>query len=305
MTKDHRPVGVFLASKLRALDEQLAATLPRVHGAQDDEAIHDMRVAIRRLRTILRLARKVYGRFHADAVRRAFADVQRATGALRDEEVLGETLGDVAVTDPPFVAWRARRRARERALRRGVESHLRSGELARARTLLAAIVTLPVRPARDVDVAKFARRAVDAARRKVEKRRDCSTSDAAGLHELRIAYKNLRYTVEIFAEALPHDLAAMEKPASHFQKRLGEIHDVDMALQTVGRARGLSPRVRSRLAKELSKERRERVGRYLSDMAPVPEAASSGGRPVPRSAKDFPAPTPEAALDSGRSPPSG
>ncbi len=213
--------------------------------------------------------------------------------------MLGETLADIPVTDPRFVAWRARRRARERALRREVQAHLGSGELGRARMLLAAIVTLPVRPERDVDVARFARRSIDRARREVEKKRDCPTTDAVGLHELRIAYKNLRYTSEIFAQALPHDLAAMEKPAAQFQKRLGEIHDADMALLTVGRARGLPPRVRSRVLKEISRGRAERVRRYLMEMAPVVDAPASV--PAPRAVVA----TPAVALDSGRSPPSG
>jgi CHAD domain-containing protein len=284
--------GAFLAAKLGALDEQLAASLPRVLGETDDEAIHDLRVAIRRLRTILRIARPVYGRFLADAVRRAFTDIQRATGALRDEEVLGETLSGIDLDEVHFVAWRARRRARERMLRREVIAHLRSGELDQARRMLAALVVLPVRPGRDADLGKFARRAVERARREVEKDRDCSTTDAAGLHALRIAYKNLRYAAEILAEALPADLAAMAKPAAHFQKRLGEIHDVDMALLAVGRARGLPPRTQSRILRMLERLRDKRVSKYVADMAPSTDDAAAVA-PTPEGAGAPPERNPE------------
>ena len=112
--------GAFLAAKLRELDADLAPTIPRVLEATDDEAIHDMRVAIRRMRTVLKIARPLFTRFHSDAVRAGFTIVHRATGALRDEEVLEETLAAVDVTDAAFFDWRQRRRARERALRRAV-----------------------------------------------------------------------------------------------------------------------------------------------------------------------------------------
>jgi CHAD domain-containing protein len=262
--------GTFLQTQLRTLDQQLESTLPRVLShASDEEAIHDMRVAIRRIRTILRLCRPLFGRFHADAVRQVFTDVQRATGALRDEEVLEETLESLAVRDTAFTAYRHRRRARERALRRSVMLHLRAGELDRARDLLHAVVALPVRPKRDEALAQFARRSVDQARKRVEKLRDVPTADAAGLHALRIAYKNLRYAAEILGDALPADLAAMAKPAAHFQKRLGELHDVDVALATVERARALPPRTRGRALRALHGARTQAVDKYVAEMSPA------------------------------------
>src|ERR1700690_2570458 len=96
--------GPLLTRKLRALDAELAGAVPRVLGATDDEAIHDLRVAIRRLRTLLKLARP-----HANAVRAAFTAVHRATGTLRDAEVLDETLASIASDQPAFVAWKMRR----------------------------------------------------------------------------------------------------------------------------------------------------------------------------------------------------
>ncbi len=105
-----------------------------VHGAADEEAIHDLRVAIRRLRTLLKLARPVFGRHYADAVRAAFTVVHRATGALRDEVVLEETLETITNDAPAFVARKMRRRARERALRRSGLARLRTGDLTRARS---------------------------------------------------------------------------------------------------------------------------------------------------------------------------
>ncbi len=281
-----RHITPFLGAKLRHLDAEVGKAIPRVVATADDEAIHDLRVAIRRLRTLLRLARPVYGRFHADAVRLAYTAVFRATGELRDEEVLDETLDAVAVAaggavgavvavvaveEPSFVAWRALRGARERRLRRAAIARVRGGELAKARQLLRALVTLPVAPKHDKDLGKFARKCVERARRGVDHLRDVPTEDVVGLHDLRIAYKELRYAAELLAPALPIDLSALADPAARFQKRLGEIHDADVAIATVSRARALVPETRAELLARLEALRMKRVTKYLAEMAPSPD----------------------------------
>jgi CHAD domain-containing protein len=269
----------FLAAKLLDLDAQLAPTLPRVLATADDEAIHDMRVAMRRTRTLLKLARPVYGRFHADAVRGAFVAVMSATGSLRDEEVLEELFADLGVDDPVFEQWRNRRRARERALRRAVMARLHAGELDRARTMLGALVALPVKPDRDKDVAKLARRCIERARQGVEALRDVPTTDSVGLHNLRIAYKQLRYTAELLADVLPADLSAMARPAAQFQKRLGEIHDADVAIACIARARSLPHETLTRVRAALDALRAKRVRKYTDDLVTPPEASDSEKSP--------------------------
>jgi len=294
--------GPLLVRSLRALDAELAAAIPRVLAASDEEAIHDLRVAIRRLRTLLKIARPIFGRHHADAVRAAFTVVHRATGALRDEEVLDETLSLLENKSPTFVAWKTRRLARERTLRRGVVARLRAGDLSRARKLLNALVTLPVSPDRDRSAAKLARRVVERARKSVEQLRDVPTTDAVALHDLRIAYKELRYATELLATALPADLAAMAIPAAKFQKRLGEIHDADMALLTLTRARGLDPKAQADVRAGLDALRAKRVAKYVAEMAPL--ASDSAIAEPPASEATASPVTPSASRRSGKSPPS-
>jgi CHAD domain-containing protein len=274
---DNAPVGepqggdaaLFLVEKLRALDDELAATIPRVLASADTEALHDMRVAIRRLRVILKIARPVFGRFHADAVRAELTRVHRATGLLRDEEVLEETLAALPVRDRAFAAWRVRRKARERVLRRAVLRQLREGHLDRARELLHALLALPVKPSRRGRLDKLARRCALRAFDEVEALRDVAPDDVTGMHALRIAYKHLRYAAEIFETKLPLDLAALAKPAARFQKRLGTIHDLDVAMVSVGRARGLSPPTIARVVRALRALRAREVAKYQREMTPA------------------------------------
>jgi len=258
-----RRVGAFLKAKLEELDRELSATVPRVVSQVDPEAIHDMRVSIRRLRTILKIARPVYGRFLADAVRSAFTEIHRATGTLRDEEVLEETLASLNLQKASFGAWKAQRSIRERRLRRDVIRTLRSGDVDGARKILEALLALPVKPSRDKELLKFARSAVDEARQRVEEGLAASPDDVVALHDLRIDFKHLRYVAEIFGEALPPDLAALAKSASVFQKRLGEVHDIDVAISTIERSRSLDPALRAPVLRGLAVARRAAILKYL------------------------------------------
>jgi CHAD domain-containing protein len=260
--------SAFLARTLRHLDKQLEQSVPRVVAMADGEAVHDMRVAIRRIRTLLRLARPVYGRFHADSVRLAFARLQQATGDLRDEEALYETLAALGVEDPVFAAWQERRRSRDRQLRNQVIQTIRSGELHRPRRMLHALLALPVDPNNNLHLTRLARRCVARGVKDVESRRDVPPDDVQRMHELRIAYKKLRYAAEFFAVALPPELAALAEVAARFQKRLGEIHDVDVALVSIGRARGLPEATRVRVLAALREERTRKVKKYLGELAP-------------------------------------
>jgi CHAD domain-containing protein len=110
--------------------------LPRVLRSSDDEAVHDLRVGIRRMRVLLKLARPVFGRFHADAVRAGYTVIHRSTGALRDAEVLDDTVTGLGLSDAQFATWISRRRALEARLRRGVVAGLEAGDLDRARARL-------------------------------------------------------------------------------------------------------------------------------------------------------------------------
>lgn len=264
------PAGPFLVAELRALDARLESTAARVLTEGDDEAVHDLRVALRRTRTVLEVGRRVLGRFRAEAVRRALRDVHRATGALRDEEVLLDLVASLGVDHPTVAAWLESRRRRERRLRQELVRQLRAGDVDRGRRLLEALLAFPIKPSRERRLSKLARRAVDRARREVHRRRQARADDAEALHRLRIACKRLRYTCDTFAGALPEHVAALAHQAARLQNRLGELHDVDMAIATVRRARALLEPARSELLAALSRMRARRAAAYVREAAASP-----------------------------------
>jgi len=266
------PTQVFLARQMRELMSRLAATLPRVRTRADDEAIHDMRVALRRLRVVLKVARPIFGRFHIDAIRASFTRVHRASGALRDEEVLRETLSGLNIASAELDEWLARRATREAALHGLVLKRLRAGDLRRPMRLLRALLALPVAPRRRRSLVLFARKVVARTQSDVHKGRDADPANALALHELRIAYKRLRYSAEIFHDALPLDIATLASSAERFQKRLGDIHDLDVARVVIARAHNLDD-VKERILHAIARAREAKVELYLDDMKPAAQAA--------------------------------
>ena len=50
------------------------------------------------------------------------------------------------------------------------------------------------------------------------------------LHDLRIASKRLRYTLEIFADALPEESASVIEEVTQIQEELGALHDSDVMI---------------------------------------------------------------------------
>jgi CHAD domain-containing protein len=241
-------------------------------GASDDEAVHDFRVAIRRLRTALRPARGVYGRKKLRTIAEELGAVARASGALRDEEVLRETLASLELT----ARWRAvvdrwlkvrkpqerARRARLAALIRGT---VRAGALPSLATALAALEARLVQRGDPPAAAKLARRSLADAERGVEARLHVEANDVPGLHELRIRFKRLRYTAELFSGFCGARGEAIGQAAAKMQKRLGDVHDFDEAAVRVTRARSLDDRARRAILAALRAGRAAKVARALAE----------------------------------------
>ncbi|MCC6648660.1 MAG: CHAD domain-containing protein [Polyangiaceae bacterium] len=257
-------IAAVLVPALRGLSHELEEVTPRL-STDDPEAIHDLRVTLRRLRSLLRPARRIFGRFHADFVRAELGRVAEQTGALRDEEALHETLARVAVT-PRLRALTARlgraRAAGARARRRVFLRAVEGGELLEARRTLDALLHLPIDPRRDRDGRKFAARAVARAVAEVERLGLPVDGDVAGLHELRIAHKRVRYLVMGLAPLLGDAAEPLRRQAERAQKRLGDVHDLDVAGAVIARSRCLDATERSSLGAAITRARAVALARF-------------------------------------------
>jgi CHAD domain-containing protein len=281
--EDRRAVD-FLAPALFAMIAAVLRTAERVtaagvSGRDDPEAIHDFRVALRRLRTALRPARRPWGKRHLKEIAAELRRFAQATGAVRDEEVLRETLSALSLparARAELDGWIARRARQERERRRGVVRLLRAPDApGAAPSLHLALAHLERRlgARRDEDLAagELAQAALRAAIEGVRALGEADPRDAAAMHALRIAWKRVRYTAELFGPLLGDGAIATAKVGARMQKRLGELHDLDEALLRIGRSRGLSEPARSAVARALRRARvhgAQRVRRDLRDELP-------------------------------------
>lgn len=209
------------------------AAAARLARAQDNEALHDFRVALRRLRSTLRLYRAELGKQVPARLCRRVKKLTRATNAARDAEVQ--------------LAWlraaRLRLTPREQPARRWWESRLVQRrdlgyESVRARTLPAFDAFAPVLERVLAPVAasgvtsnsgSFARvtgerlqttaQALGEALGKIR-----TVSDTAEIHAARIAGKRLRYLLEPVAPSVPGGRAAIRE-MKRFQDEFGLLND--------------------------------------------------------------------------------
>ena len=160
--------AAFLAHKAKMLDDTLALAQPRVTWQHRHGGCPRPACCLRRLRTLLKLAARCSASFIRMPCERPLRTCRRppARCATRRRWARRSTRSR-SDNEPAGGVARASPRARQ-ASARPSRRRLRHGELDRARTMLQAILTLPVRPDRDPVLGRFARRVVEKAREGVE-----------------------------------------------------------------------------------------------------------------------------------------
>jgi CHAD domain-containing protein len=226
----------LLKAHVRALFRQLPQAL-----AGDEEAIHQMRVAGRRLRVALPLlARKPHGR-RVRRGRRILRELTRSAGTSRDLDVgvglFEERLKERGEIDPERRTLRQRlRSARGRSRVRMAEA-LMDIDIARVRRDLRVVVSrraelvftalLRLRDARDVRGTVI-----------LESLATLGESfEPAALHRLRIRLRRLRYAAEL-AEKLTGQTSEAPALFRQLQDELGRVRDAHVLSCWLGRQAG-------------------------------------------------------------------
>lgn len=237
-----------------ALRAITAAALAQVHanangviGSTDPEYLHQLRVGLRRLRSVLSLFRDLLGDDlapHAAALRTIAARL----GTARDWDVLvTETLPEIRAVSPPVAAattFAAVCVACQQASRRKSQKYIKTINyldtmLALGRWLVSPSLTAAA--GWQEAARSCASRILTARHARVLKRgRHLAQRSAADLHRLRIAVKKLRYAVEFFADLFQvKQMAVQRARLAKLQDILGHINDaavVESLLETASAA---------------------------------------------------------------------
>ncbi len=239
--------GEPLAAALPAiLQRRLDAVLSFVDGVEadtDPEAVHDMRVATRRLRAALDVAEPFFGAKEFKRAARRVRTLARSLGTVRDSDVLLGALRERHAAASPeervgLEGLLDRISADRAGTRADVDPVLdRWGEGADSYAAdfrqFAAQARLPKSKLRDRDLTgAVAAHALDGRLDAFEERAaifdEAEGGDSEAFHELRIVAKQLRYTIELFAPILGDDVGALLKDLRSLQEQLGTMHDSDV-----------------------------------------------------------------------------
>ena len=206
------------------------------------DAVHQLRVAARRLRSGLRVFRPLVDREWADRLRGELAWAASGLGMARDSEVLLERLDDAidALGEPDASVARQLvdpmlgRRIDEGRIQ--VEKTLSSPRYARLLADLVVAVTAPSwTPAAHETCAHalppLARKAFRRLARDVKALDDTSTG--ADWHEVRIAAKRARYATEAIAPVFPDRVTEFASGMSTITDILGAHQDAEVAREVL------------------------------------------------------------------------
>jgi CHAD domain-containing protein len=232
------PASAALATVLTALLDTLEANVNGTVRDIDTEFLHDLRIAVRRTRSALKLAGDALPDGVAGRFRPEFKWLGDLTTPTRDldvyllgfPEMAASLVAATAEELEPFHDHLCRSRAAEqRLLVRG----LRSARFARLssqwRQALTAAATARTRPS----VARLAASRIARAHRRVL--RDGSainaTSPPESLHELRKRCKELRYLLELFGSLYdPGEQWRAVRELKTLQDCLGEFQDTEVQI---------------------------------------------------------------------------
>ena len=234
--------------------------LENVRSSSSANAVHDLRVAIRRCRSVAAVMEEVDPDPAWPAMRKVARKLFRQLGALRDAQVMEEWVTKLAPEADPLRAHlqavfeSSEPKLQENALRVAAKFDQKSWKrLARTLNQRAHLVPIGSLAAECLALERFERaRELHAKALRTEKPKPW--------HALRIGLKRFRYTVE---NLLPEQYAAWSDNLKRLQDMLGEIHDLDVLAGVVKKSDFLETEDSLKSWHEMiDRQRNERIETY-------------------------------------------
>ncbi|WP_162605121.1 CHAD domain-containing protein [Geomonas oryzae] len=259
---------------LDALQDEFFRLFKKTVRGFDQEDVHDLRVASRRLREGLALFAPILPRGRLRRLSHRVRELTRLLGELRNADEAALFFADLE-SQAPMEARPEARRLREELTAEGglirlkLEKDLRRFDAAALRKDFQRGLGTPepfkrrqadpFHPFPSFAAAAFAERGAQA---EALLPTALEGKDAAAQHRLRIAVKKLRYRLEIVAPLLSDQGEEARRILKRYQDLLGELHDVDVFAGLV-RERVPDGAAREELLETMGKLRGELFASFL------------------------------------------
>lgn len=235
-----RPL-MHTVSPRRALRQRLQLLFQDIHTARaaldgpDEEALHRLRIALRQLRSLLRILQGLPDAAALAPLQLQLGELARSSNSWRDREVRLQQLQCWAKQDDTraFARWRQREAEqlaagrRQLALQGQALEPLLQAVWQQCQLLLAA---------KDRRLRKVLRQALQRSRRRYRRQRARlrqQPQDAQQAHRTRLLAKRLRYQVEVCAGLVSKRWRQRAERAKAWQQRLGDSRDYQLLLQSL------------------------------------------------------------------------
>lgn len=234
--------------------------LRRVRKSMDAEAVHDLRVAIRRCRAIATIMQEVDAHPAWRAMKRLPRRLFRTLGQARDIQVLEDWIRRISPATDPLRAKLlgaleerlvAPRRQLQRAARRFNENAWR--RLARTLTARARLVRPNGLTAQCMALERY---------EELQRlhARVMRTVSPEAWHALRVGLKRFRYVVE---SVLPRQSVEWDNDLGEMQGLLGEIHDLDVLTSWIAHeSNGVRAALTVSVRRAVNVQRQARIARF-------------------------------------------
>ncbi|MFC0627274.1 CHAD domain-containing protein [Kribbella deserti] len=232
------PVGVLVTGSLLSGAARLRRSVAMVEASEND-GVHQVRVSCRRLRSDLRLFRRLLGGDQVVLLRKELSQLAMSCSQARDLEVVSTLIRDNATgeDDADYVATILHLLATSltRAVA-GAEDAVASQRTAMLLDLLDAVAAAPELRARaDRPCGKVLPRLLASTQAKFTAAADQLTawSPDQQWHDVRLDAKRLRYAAESMSRVLGEEAKEIAARAAKFQELIGQHQDHCAAADTL------------------------------------------------------------------------
>lgn len=230
------PANRFLLEALDLRWKNYRVELKRCRGEFSNEAVHDLRVAARRMLAFIQLMNSISPRPRLQKLSRSFKDQLDAFDDLRDTQVILAEMSENLHELPQLQGFQDHLQGREKKLLKTLRKRLRVIDLfdvsKRVRRMRESL-----KGDSNDELAQQALRAVDDAFLITRRRRNwVNPAQATSIHRVRIAFKMFRYMVEIVHPLLQDFPPENLKHMHEYQSLMGEIQDVEVIMQALADA---------------------------------------------------------------------